>query len=76
MRCDICDHSLSEPRWNADHEKYEPCDECLTVIYDTIGAYRDKPSADEDDFLSEPILEGLFPPSENPFETSELHDFT
>lgn len=66
MRCDICDRLLSEPRWNADHEKYEPCDECLHVIYETLDAYRDKPSAAEDDFLDAPILEGLFPQTEEP----------
>lgn len=49
MRCDICDRLLTEPVYNRDHEKWEPCRECLDVIEDTLNAFRDRPSMDEDE---------------------------
>lgn len=55
MRCHICDNTLNEPRWNNEHESYEPCDPCLAVIQDTIDSFKDKPSADEDAFGSDPL---------------------
>lgn len=50
MRCHICNRVLSEPHFNQDHGDYDPCDQCLAVIQDTLDGYRDKPAASEDDF--------------------------
>lgn len=50
MRCYICDAALSAPRFNSDHDSYEPCEFCLAVIQDTLDGFLDTPSADEDDF--------------------------
>lgn len=50
MRCYICDVALSEPRFNADHEDYEPCETCIAVVHDTLDGYLDTPAAAEDDF--------------------------
>ena len=49
MRCHICDRLISEPVYNRDHGEWEPCKECLEVIEDTLSAFRDRPSMDEDE---------------------------
>ena len=49
MRCYICDRALDEPRFNKDHQEYDPCDPCLTVIADTVGSYEDRPYVQEDE---------------------------
>ena len=56
MRCYICDAALATPNFNADHGDYEPCERCLIVIQDTIGAFIDKPSADEDDLGGSEVI--------------------
>lgn len=50
MRCYICDVVIAEPRFNSDHDDYEPCEHCLAIIHDTLDGYVDQPSAAEDDF--------------------------
>lgn len=49
MRCNICDVVLSEPTFNRDLNRWEPCDTCLDVIRDTVGAFIDRPFMDEDE---------------------------
>jgi hypothetical protein len=71
MRCKICDRALEEPRWNGDHEEYEPCDSCLRVIQDTIDGYKDVPAPAEDDLQTDPSYEGLYPSSYSPHEEIE-----
>lgn len=55
MKCYICDATLSKPRFNADHDTYEPCDFCLSVIQDTLEGFLDGASAPDDAFGEEPI---------------------
>ena len=79
MRCYICDTALATPNFNKDHGDYEPCERCLIVIQDTIGAFIDKPSADEDDLggsgFDWPYPSAHVPPSANDnFE--RMYDFT
>lgn len=72
MRCHICDRVLDSPRFNADHESYEPCDSCLVVIADTLAGFTDKPSADEDELGWDPTYDGLYPAKEVPFPDEEI----
>lgn len=39
MRCYICDSILSTEatQWNSDHEEWDPCPTCLTVIADVFS---------------------------------------
>ncbi len=55
MRCHICDRPLDEPRFNSDHQDYEPCDSCLFVINETLEGFKDNASAAEDDLPDEDI---------------------
>lgn len=55
MRCNICDSALSKPDFNSDLGTWEPCVTCLEVIQDAVGAFYEKPYADEDAFGYEPI---------------------
>ena len=68
MRCYICDTALEKPQFNNDHGDYEPCERCLIVIQDAIGAFIDKPSADEDD-LGGLEADWHYPPAYEP-----IHD--
>lgn len=63
MRCHICNRVLETPKFNNDHQEYDPCDVCLEVIEDTVAGFTDKASADEDAFVEEPIEVnyGLYP---------------
>lgn len=42
MRCFICDAAIDNPKYNRDHEQWEPCGTCLEVISDTLGAFKDQ----------------------------------
>ena len=53
MRCYICDKALNEPSYNSDHQDYDPCDECNTIINELVDGYKDQTTADEDDFNEE-----------------------
>ncbi len=55
MRCYICDAALAEVHFNADHQDYEPCVTCLTVVQDTLEGFLDRPSVDEDELGYEPL---------------------
>lgn len=57
MRCYICDREIDDPQWSADHEDWEPCVPCQSVIQDTIDGYKDTPFANEDDLPDEDISE-------------------
>jgi hypothetical protein len=70
MRCYICNSILEDPQYNLDHEDYDPCPTCLAVIEDVFG-YADQPAAGEEDLPDDPILEGLYPQSYEPFEAEE-----
>lgn len=48
MRCFICDRVLEEPRFNMDHDDYEPCETCMAVINDTLDGYKDNAIQDEE----------------------------
>jgi hypothetical protein len=48
MRCHICDRVLEEPRFNMDHNDYEPCETCLAVINDTLDGYKDNAIQEEE----------------------------
>lgn len=48
MRCHICDRALEEPRFNADHGDYEPCETCMVVINDTLDSYKDNVIEDDE----------------------------
>jgi hypothetical protein len=50
MRCHICNRVLPDPQFNTEHQDYDPCSTCLTVIQDTLDGFKDKAAADEDDF--------------------------
>lgn len=41
LRCNICDSSLSEPRYNRELKRWEPCHTCLEVIYDCLNDFKD-----------------------------------
>lgn len=58
MRCYICDVAIAEPKFNADHGDYEPCDYCQSIVQDTLDGYLDQPSAADDDF-GEDVLKEL-----------------
>jgi len=65
MRCHICDAALSEVHYNSDHEDFEPCVPCLTVVEDTLAGFTDKPSAEEGELGGEdPLLLAYFPSDE------------
>ena len=55
MRCHICNKTLSQPNFNTDHDDYEPCEECLAVIIDTLESYTDQATASEDEFGETPL---------------------
>lgn len=42
--------------YNKEIETWEPCHACTEVINDTIAGYRDRPSADEDDFGEDAVV--------------------
>lgn len=71
MRCYICDRVLDEDhiQYNQDHRDFDPCPTCLTVIEDLIADYGDRPAVESEDI--DPILEGLFPISYDPFGSEE-----
>lgn len=66
MRCHICDRLLGEPHYNSEHKDWDPCDTCQEVINDTVGSFKDTPSADEEDLGLDPSFEGLYPQTTDP----------
>lgn len=42
MRCNICDKLLTAPKFNKDLDTWEPCEECLEIISDTLSDFKDK----------------------------------
>lgn len=70
MKCNICDAALPEPKFVEELGTFDPCDKCMEVIEDTLASYTDKPAANEGDLGGpDPVLEGLFPSSYDPFGT-------
>lgn len=71
MRCYICNKILEDDhvQYNQDHKDFDPCPTCLNVIEDLIAGYGDRPAIETDDF--DPILEGLFPTTYDPFGTED-----
>ncbi len=55
MRCYICDCALEEVNFSSDHNTFDPCGYCLAIIEDAVGNFRDKASADEDDFSDDSL---------------------
>ena len=53
MRCNICDASLAQPRYNREIKTWEPCETCTEVITDTINSFKDNAVFTDDDFPSE-----------------------
>jgi hypothetical protein len=41
MRCYICDAAIAEPQFNRDHEDWDPCLTCQTVINDMLNDTKD-----------------------------------
>jgi len=70
MRCYICNAILDDPQYNADHQDIDPCPTCLAVVEDLVAGYVDQPAAPEDELI-DPILEGLYPTTYDPFEAEE-----
>jgi hypothetical protein len=56
VRCFICNRVLSEPRFNADHQDFDPCEACMEVVNDTLAGYTDRPSLPEDEYADEATL--------------------
>jgi hypothetical protein len=76
MKCNICDASLSEPKFIPGVKgSFDPCDKCMEVIEDTLASYEDaphldKPSADEKDLGGpDPVFEDIYPQAYDPFGT-------
>lgn len=71
MRCHICDKILEDDQvqYNTDHQDFDPCPKCLTIIEDLVAGYGDRPAPEVEDF--DPVLEGLFPTKYDPFGTEE-----
>lgn len=74
MRCFICDRTLEadQVQYNQDHQDYDPCPSCLAVVEDILAGYKGQPDLEEDIAL-DVLIDGLFPPSHDPF---EVDDFT
>lgn len=66
MRCYICNRVIDDPQFNAEHQDIDPCDPCKAVIEDTLAGFKDLPAQPEEAGI-DPILEGLFPESYDPF---------
>lgn len=73
MRCYICDRALDDEnvQYNQDHQDFDPCPTCLTVIEDLVAGYGDRPAVDTDEEF-DPVLEGLFPLIDDPFGTEDF----
>jgi hypothetical protein len=68
MHCNICDATLSDPKFNPDLGNFDPCDTCMAVVEDTLASYIDKPAADEDALGGpDPIFEEFYPQVYDPF---------
>lgn len=73
MKCNICDASLPEPKFNPDYRgSFDPCDYCMSIVEDTLEGYLDKPSADEDELGGpDPVFVEMYPQSYDPFGTED-----
>ena len=47
--------AIRAPSTDTDHDDYEPCEECLAVIIDTLESYTDQATASEDEFGETPL---------------------
>lgn len=71
MRCYICDKVLEDEHvsYNEDHKDYEPCQTCLKIIEDIIAGFGGHPAPETEEF--DPVLEGFYPQTYDPFGTEE-----
>ena len=69
MKCYICNKTLEDEdtHFNTDHKDYDPCPSCLAVVEDTLAGFKDQAAPESVDF--DPVIEGLFPTSYDPFGT-------
>lgn len=70
MRCNICDSSLANPKFNRDLRTWEPCETCLEVISDCINDLKDNAVWYEED-LDDAFSEATISPKIN-----KKYDFT
>lgn len=70
MRCYICNSILEDDKveFNSDHGDIDPCPSCQSVIDDILAGYEGPTAEDYDDVA--PLLEGLFPTTYDPSESS------
>lgn len=56
MRCKICDCVLSTPNFDKDHDEYDPCDFCLSIIQDTLDGFKDNAFVSDGELPEEDTL--------------------
>jgi NAD-dependent SIR2 family protein deacetylase len=71
MKCYICDSTLSTPKYDRDHEDWEPCGHCMEIVSDCLSDFKDQVI-----WVEEDLPKGYFELASSSPKSSVEYDFT